>query len=540
MPDNNSPSLDAPISAAGWPGMEPIGDRPVRGVLDKISGLMVDGWAANPDMPGQPVTIEIYADERLLGTTAAFMFRTDLAQAGLGTGHHHFSFQLPPELFDGDDHVISARVQGTSQNLENSPMHLTLAPPAMAGALADGLDGMLDAVTEDGWVQGWAWYPGAPERRAEIEILVDGAVAGSTLAALHRPDLAAAGMADGNYGFSFALPFETISQAREALVSVRELESGQAFATPRLFRRRIVGDAMEKITALEDDVRLLRGSLEQARAQQMTDERGAAELFRAVGDFFVELAEAAEAGRPAGRMRTLRGAIEDVTSRFAPLEFDYPAKPALSFCVEARGPVAMIYDTLRALRRMAAGKATEVILFDSGGCEDAPLLPLVARNLRYLHIDSATTQIAARNQVAAFARGGILVFLAANAEPAASWLEPVLAAFSADETLAMLGAKILRGDGVLDHAGSLRRSGEKMVLGLGEDPSSDAFAERRAIDGVAPDAFAVHAGTWREQGGLDESFDDLAQALDAFCEQVAAKGGGILYEPDFSFVLNEI
>jgi hypothetical protein len=540
LPDNNSPSLDAPISTTGWPGMEPIGGRTVRGVLDMISGRTVDGWAADTLMPDQPVTIEIFADDRLLGTTEAVMFRADLAQAGLGTGHHHFSFLLPPELFDGNDHLISARVQGTNQNLENSPTRLALALPATAGVMAEGLDGMLDAVTEDGWVQGWAWYPGAPERRAEIEILLDGVVAGSTLAASHRPDLAAAGMADGNYGFSFALPFETIAQAREALISVRERESGQGFATPRLFRRRVVTDAMEKITALEDDVRLLRGSLEQARAQQMADERGSAELFRAVGDFFVQLAEAAEAGRPAGPMRTLRGAIEDVTSEFAPLEFEYPAEPALSLCVEARGSVAMIYETLRALRGIAVGHATEVVLFDTGGCEDAPLLPLVARNLRYLHIDNKMAQPASRNQVAAFARGSILVFLTANAAPVTSWIGHVLSAFSSDEALAMLGAKILRGDGVLEHAGSLRRSGGKLVLGLGKDPSDNAFAERRPIDGVAPDAFAVRAGTWREIGGLDESIDDLAQALDAFCEQVAAKGGGILYEPDFSFVLNEI
>jgi hypothetical protein len=239
-------------------------------------------------------------------------------------------------------------------------------------------------------------------------------------------------------------------------------------------------------------------------------------------------------------MRTLRGAIEDVTSEFAPLEFEYPAEPALSLCVEARGSVAMIYETLRALRGIAVGHATEVVLFDTGGCEDAPLLPLVARNLRYLHIDNKMAQPASRNQVAAFARGSILVFLTANAAPVTSWIGHVLSAFSSDEALAMLGAKILRGDGVLEHAGSLRRSGGKLVLGLGKDPSDNAFAERRPIDGVAPDAFAVRAGTWREIGGLDESIDDLAQALDAFCEQVAAKGGGILYEPDFSFVLNEI
>jgi len=371
-----------------------------------------------------------------------------------------------------------------------------------------------------------------------VDILVDGEVAGTMLAAVHRPDLAAAGIGDGNYGFSFALPFEIISRAREAMVSVRERDFGQVLGVPRLFRRRVVADAMEKITALEDDIRFLRASIGHAKDRKTAGEREAAELFRAVGDFFVELAETAEAGRPVGTIRTLRGAIADVMSQFAPLEFDYPAQPQISFCVEARGAASVIYATLRALHGMGFGQPSEVVLFDTGACDDAPLLPLVARNIRYIRT-SGDSVAAACNEAACFARGRILVFIAANAEPVTYWLDSVLKAFEANETLAVLGAKIQLANGVLVHAGSLKADGRKVVLGFGEDPADDAFSQPRPIDGVAREAFAVRAGNWREAGGLNESFDDLTAALDDFCGQVAANGGGILYHPDFSFVLND-
>jgi hypothetical protein len=406
-------------------------------------------------------------------------------------------------------------------------------PPAVEPVRAEG---WLDAVSEEGWVLGWARFPEAPERRPEIEILIDGVVVGSTLATVHRPDLSKAGIGDGHYGFSFALPFHEVAQAREVLVSARERDSGQVLPSPLLFRRRAIADAIEKITALEDDVRLLRASLEQAQFRESVDDHTAAELFRTVGDFFVQLAEAAEAGRPARTLRTLRGAIDEVSSQFEPFEFDFPGDPALSLCVEARGSATGIYRTLRALRDATNGQGAEVILFDDGSSGDASLLPLVARNLRYLYVGNSVAQVVARNQVSEFARGRVLVFLPSNAEPMSGWLQSVLSAFDTAETLAMLGAKIMRADGVLEHAGISVKNGRRTILGLGEDSSAEAFSQARSIDGVSPEAFAVRADAWRRIGGMDESLGDLA--LDEFCARVIANGGCILYDPNFSILLS--
>jgi len=551
MTDERFPALDAAIRSSArlviYPQAEthaPPDDAPgkddglqIRGVLDTINGRIVEGWAADPAHPDQPVTVEIFADERWLGSAVAMSYRADLAQAGLGTGHHHFNFLLPIELFDGSSHLISARPRDTGRNLENSPMALTSAAPAetVQSAFAHG---MLDVVSDDGWVQGWAWYPAAREKRAAVEVLVDGVVVGSTLAALHRADLAAAGIGDGNYGFSFALPFEIVARAREAMISVQERESGQVLDAPRLFRRRVVADALEKIDALESDVRFLHASLAHASNLNTAGERDAAALFRTVGDFFVQLAETAETGRPLGTLRTLRDAVADMTSQFVPLTFEYAADPVLSFCIEARGSTALVYATLQAVHEMASGQPAEVVLFDTGACEDAPLLPLVAKNIRYLRINR-DNMAAARNQAGAFARGRILVFMAANAEPFTFWMDSVMAAFESDESLAILGAKIQLADGVLAHAGSLQSNGRTSILGLGEDPAGEAFAAPRLIDGVAQAAFAVRAQTWREVGGLNENFDNLELALEAFCAQAAAQGGAILYHPDFSFILND-
>lgn len=101
----------------------------------------------------------------------------------------------------------------------------------------------------------------------------------------------------------------------------------------------------------------------------------------------------------------------------------------------------------------------------------------------------------------------------------------------------MLGAKIIRPDGVLEHAGILVTEGRRVILGLGDDPSAPVFGQPRSIDGVAPEAFAVRVDAWQKIGGMDESLGDVA--LDEFCARVIAGGGGILYDPNFTILLNE-
>jgi glycosyltransferase involved in cell wall biosynthesis len=55
-------------------------------------------------------------------------------------------------------------------------------------------------------VYGWAWRPDYPDKPVDIELWVDGVLAGSTTASLYRPDLRAAGVGHGRYGWRLPLP----------------------------------------------------------------------------------------------------------------------------------------------------------------------------------------------------------------------------------------------------------------------------------------------------------------------------------------------
>ena len=70
---------------------------------------------------------------------------------------------------------------------------------------AEAVQGFLD-VCEDGQIAGWAWDPSDPERRLDVDIIVDDRLLARVKADKHRPDLEAAGIGDGAHGFLFELP----------------------------------------------------------------------------------------------------------------------------------------------------------------------------------------------------------------------------------------------------------------------------------------------------------------------------------------------
>jgi autotransporter passenger strand-loop-strand repeat protein len=90
----------------------------VRGVIDMVTHDRIAGWAC---MPGQgPLRLSVTCDGVVLGSVLADEWRPDLQQAGFGTGHHSFSFDIPGGLIPGQRYTIEVTTQD-GQPLSGSP-----------------------------------------------------------------------------------------------------------------------------------------------------------------------------------------------------------------------------------------------------------------------------------------------------------------------------------------------------------------------------------------------------------------------------------
>jgi hypothetical protein len=107
------------------------------GHVDAVSRRAVAGWAADPDRPGERLTVSISVDGVHLGDAVADRLRNDLASLGrFGDGKHGFAFTFPEPLGAETDHVVRVVFQDDGGKLPNGEQRLTASAPAGAAAEA--------------------------------------------------------------------------------------------------------------------------------------------------------------------------------------------------------------------------------------------------------------------------------------------------------------------------------------------------------------------------------------------------------------------
>lgn len=500
-----------------------------EGAIEAISGRIVSGSLEVECLPERPVVIEFLEAGRFLGSAVAQLVQVPGA-AGVGPLRLKFEFLLPEAMLDGEPHEIAARVDGADIVLRNN-LHWFGTQNLTTRSKPKG---WLEQVSDKGLVLGWAWYPDRPDARVELEIVVDGHVVGTTVAANFRKDILDAGFGDGKSGFSWPLPHMLLLQPKAMTVSVRDKISGESIGKSQSFQMKL-SEPMQKISELEHDLRLLQASVSQVEARRARDELTTADLFQTVGDFFAELAAASEAGQSVRHLRTLKAAVADVTTGFSPFSFRPCIAPKMSVFVEAAGPVNGVYETLRAIFETLGTAEAEVFLLDTGACDDAPLLPLVVQNMRYARLAEGGA-VAHGNDVMRLAAGEVVVMVAAGVRPGPFWVN-ALARFEHEPALAAMAAQLTGADGLLLSAGIVLRGQDAVPRGEAQVATDAAFAQPSSVDSVTPEMFALRRAAWSRLGGFDGGFYGLRAALVEYCLRLKASGDAVTYEPGFGAAL---
>jgi spore germination protein YaaH len=171
-----------------------------HGSFDAAGGsagtLTVSGWAIDPDT-ALPIGVHVYVDGKFAGSTIASNPRPDVGAIypGWGAGHGYTtSVNVSGGTHDVCVYAINAGLGDTNPQLGCRTVSITSGDPS----------GHLESVTPGSsaiTVKGWTLDPNTPAP-IDVAIYVDGKELSTTLAALARPDVAAAYPAEGaDHGF---------------------------------------------------------------------------------------------------------------------------------------------------------------------------------------------------------------------------------------------------------------------------------------------------------------------------------------------------
>ncbi len=521
------------------------------GSLDRVEADgTLEGWCLAPATPQQHRTIAVTIDGHVVARAVCDRPRAEAA-AGEAAAHGFLVRLAPGLLKSGVAVEVAVRDVATGQ-LVGEPVRVSWGAPAaapgaartrperagaraVARAARPALSGNLDRVTRDGWVSGWCWDPHSPGRKVSLDVLVDGAVVGATEASTWRADLQQAGIGDGRHGFAFALPYDVLAQKGTLRITVQESGGGgRTLGDPVTLRIGRLAESEQRVAALEQQVRLLRGKLDamerQAADQPEAEERAARALFGTVAAFFRELADGApEDARSFGPGRGVRATLDALAARLPALDLRAPARPpAVLVIVPATEPAEAVHRCLAAMRAADLDAAGELLLLDPGDADaQTALLPGLVRGLRYERCAPAGL-VAACNQAIERSAAGLVAIVDPMVAVTADWLGAMQATFAAEPGAVLVGSQVLRADGLLQHGG--------FAIGRGallRDPAQFAEADRsehrvlRPVAAVAALACAADRARLVEHGGLDAGFRRLGHAVVALCAGLrAARPGG--------------
>ena len=221
-----------------------------------------------------------------------------------------------------------------------------------------------------------------------------------------------------------------------------------------------------------------------------------------------------------------------VAAPFAPFTMSTSSAPRASIVIPVFGAFGHTLACLRAIAAHPPVAAFEVIVVDDASPDDS-LTNLRAIDGLRVHARTANGGfIAACNDGASLARGGMLVFLNNDTVPQPGWLDALLGTFDAHPDAGLVGAKLLYPDGRLQEAGGVVfADGSGWNYGRFDDPGDCRYAHLRDADYVSGAAIAIPRALFERLGGFDARYAPAYYEDTDLAFGVRAAGLRVLVQP---------
>ncbi|RCW47279.1 GT2 family glycosyltransferase [Halopolyspora algeriensis] len=190
-----------------------------------------------------------------------------------------------------------------------------------------------------------------------------------------------------------------------------------------------------------------------------------------------------------------------------PLRVPRSDHPLVSVILPVHGEWPHTRRCLRLLARHPVSVPFEVIVVDDASADGSAEHLAACEGVRSVRTERILGFGAACDLGAEQARGEYLFFLHNDAEVTESWLDILVATLESDESIGLVGAKLLGPDGRMRECGSAVWSdGTVRHLGREDDADAPVYNVLRDVDCCSSAALLVRAGLFRQLGGFDPRY----------------------------------
>lgn len=207
-------------------------------------------------------------------------------------------------------------------------------------------------------------------------------------------------------------------------------------------------------------------------------------------------------------------------------------EPMVSIVIPVYNQIHYTYLCLQSILEHTKDVSYEVIIADDVSTDATEHLSEFAENIVICRNSINQGFLRNCNNAAKAARGKYVMFLNNDTQVTEGWLSSLVNLIESDDTIGMVGSKLVYPDGRLQEAGGIIWSdGSGWNYGRLDDPDKAEYNYVKDVDYISGAAILLSAGLWKQIGGFDERF------APAYCEdsdlafEVRKAGYRVVYQP---------
>ncbi len=206
--------------------------------------------------------------------------------------------------------------------------------------------------------------------------------------------------------------------------------------------------------------------------------------------------------------------------------------PKVSIVIPVYNEFNYTYNCIKSIIENVKDVPYEVIVGDDESTDTTKKIKKIIRNVK---VNINTTDhgfLMNCNRAAKLSKGEYIVFLNNDTLVKEEWLESLVELIESDDTIGMVGSKLVYPDGTLQEAGGIVwQDASAWNYGRSQDPNLPEFNYIRDVDYISGASIMISKKLWEEIGGFDERFKP------AYCEdsdlafEVRKHGYRVVYQP---------
>lgn len=193
--------------------------------------------------------------------------------------------------------------------------------------------------------------------------------------------------------------------------------------------------------------------------------------------------------------------------------FTEQSTPIVSIVIPVYNQFDYTYNCLKSILKNSGNVSYEILIANDCSTDITKDIERVAKNVRLITTESNVRFLLNCNNAAKYAKGQYILFLNNDTQVMENWLQPLVDVMERDETVGMVGSKLIYPDGRLQEAGGiLWKDASAWNYGHLKNPDDPDYAYLKETDYVSGAAIMIRTSLWKEIGGFDERF------VPAYCE----------------------